>query len=109
MADLATGFTRALERAGIPMSGVAFGSLSDRATWIIRYKDATQLQIDQAEALKLSYDLATDTALVDEETNAAIDNVKALQAVARGSFELKSNAWTFAQFVARIKAIYKSL
>lgn len=67
------------------------------------------MQIDQAEALKLSYDLATDTALVDEETNAAIDNVKAFQALARGSFELKTNLWTFAQFVARVKQIYKSL
>lgn len=42
-------------------------------------------------------------------TDTEIDNLKALQALARATFELKSNAWTLAQFRDRMKQIYRAL
>ena len=52
---------------------------------------------------------ANDPAYVTAEQDAEIDGLKALRALAQATFELKSNAWTQAQFLARIKAIYRAL
>lgn len=58
----------------------------------------TQAEID-------AYDAAQLAAHVD----AAIDGQKALRALAEATFELKTTNWTRPQFLARIKAIYRTL
>lgn len=89
MADLQTGFTRALERLGIPILSVRFPTISDRATWVIQYgPSATQPQKDQAEALKLTYDLASDTAIVDEEADRLVEMAKVAYAFAVATAKL---------------------
>jgi hypothetical protein len=54
--------------------------------------------------------IATEAASVtDVQRDSEIDNMKAFQALARATHELKTNAWTLAQFGARIKQIYRGL
>ena len=48
-------------------------------------------------------------AVVDAQRDSDIDNLKAIQAVVRATHELKTNAWTLAQFAARVKQIYRGL
>lgn len=107
--DLAAKLTRALERLGIPIWGVSIGVAADRSTWVIQYKvGATAQQRTDGEALRLSYDPASDPLWVDEQVDRAVDD-KAFRALARATWELKANAWTFPQFADRIKAIYRTL
>jgi hypothetical protein len=106
---VADGFTRALMRQGIPIYGVSFYSEDDRQTWRIDYKpQATAAQRAAAEALKLLYDPATDTAYADEQADIRLSE-PALRALAKATHELKTNTWTFAEFRDRIKAIFRSL
>jgi hypothetical protein len=80
---LAAGLTRALTRAGIPVTGVSIVSDADRATWRVVYApEATAQQRTAGEALKLSYDFAADTTGADEELSLAFDTTKMLKAVA---------------------------
>lgn len=106
---LAEQLTRALERASIPVIGVVIGKEADRSTWVVQYKPAASAQqrID-GEALRLSYDPANDPLWTDEQIDRAVDD-KALRALVRATWELKSNAWTFVQFTDRLKAIYRAL
>lgn len=107
---IAERLTRALVRAGIPVSGVSIPDDVNRLTWVIWYKpEATSEHHDAGEALKMTYDPANDPIADAEDVDRAIDTNKALQAIVRGTFELKTNNWTLAQFAARIKAIYKTL
>jgi len=57
-------FGRALDRLGIPIVSVSFGTLGDRATWAIQYAPAATLQqrID-GDALRFTFDPA-DPAIV---------------------------------------------
>jgi hypothetical protein len=106
---VADGFTRALIRQGIPVISVAFVVEGDRTTWRIDYKpEATAAQRATAEALKLTYDPAADTAYADEQADVRL-NEPALRALAKATHELKTNTWTFAEFRDRIKAIFRSL
>lgn len=107
---LAAAFTRALERLAIPITGVSFPVIANRATWVIHYApEATPAQIAQGDALRFTYDPAADAAWQDEQADRAVDEQKALRALARATWEYKANTWTFLEFVARIKAIYKTL
>lgn len=78
---LAHGLTRALERAGIPVYGVSCGRLSDRASWTVQYRpEATSQHKADAAGIVAGYELATDTALPDEQAAEQIDNLKAIKA-----------------------------
>ena len=48
-------------------------------------------------------------AAADAQKDGEIDNLKALQAMVRATHELKTNAWTLAQYAARVKQIYRGL
>jgi hypothetical protein len=107
---LADQLTRALERQGIPITGVSIGREGDRATWRIDYTPAATAQHrTDGDALRLTFDPLTDAAWVDEQADRAVNESKAFRALARATFELKTNAWTLLQFSDRIKAIYKTL
>ena len=78
---LAHGLTRALERAGIPVVGVSCGRLSDRASWAVQYRpEATAQHKADAAGILAGYDLAADTALVDEQAAQQVDGMKAIKA-----------------------------
>lgn len=109
IANLAAMFARALTRAGIPIVGISIGTETDRSTWRIDYRpEATAQQRIDGDALRLSYDPLTDPAWDTEQVDRAVDD-KAFRALTRATWELKTNAWTFQQFVDRLKAIYRTL
>lgn len=113
MADsmLAARVVRVLERQGIPIVSVSIGDATNKATWLVTYQpSATQLQRDAGAAAIAAYDpTLVDTAWENDKGDADLDNNKAFRALARATFELKSNAWTLVQYTDRIKAIYRSL
>jgi hypothetical protein len=75
-------FTRALERLGIPIFGVSFGRIDDRNSWRIDFKpEATSQQRTTAEALKLTYNPATDTDYRNEVELARFDGERFVKAV----------------------------
>lgn len=95
---------RVLRNAGFAIEGVSIGTEADRATWRVQpssLQAACQPTIDTVDL--------NDPVLIRAEQNAEIDGLKALRALAQATYELKSQAWTQAQFVDRIKAIYRSL
>lgn len=78
---LAYGLDKALRRAGIPILGVSIGVEADRATWAVHYTDsATAQQKTDGAAIVAAYQLAADTALVDELAAQQIDGLKAIKA-----------------------------
>jgi hypothetical protein len=114
---LAEGLTRALGRAGIPVFGVSIGT-PDRATWSIQFRpEATAQQRTAGEALKVSYDFASDTAARDEDMERQFDTMKLIKAVAltmvdainieraRHGAPAISDAQAKAQVIARYKAL----
>ena len=101
---LAERLDRAIRSAGIPITGVSIGDDANKATWCVLPRDlqaAAQPTIDAFNP--------NDPAHATAEKDAEIDGLKALRALAEATFELKSQAWTKAQFLARVKAIYRSL
>ncbi len=114
---LAEGLTRALTRAGIPVTGVSILDTANRATWVIHYNGATTPQRTAGEALKLSYDIFSDTTGTDEELSATFDTMKLVKAVAltmvdainieraRHGAPAISDATAKAQVIARYKAL----
>lgn len=81
---LAELLTRALGRAGIPITGVSIGHPTDRTTWLIHYRPiATAPQRTQGEAIKASFDEATEanTVRAEDEINRFNDE-KLIKAVA---------------------------
>jgi hypothetical protein len=106
--SIEAGFQAALDRAGIPVTGVSFGLLADRTTWRIDYQpQATAQQRSDGEALKLSYDVATDTAYRTEQEQARFDGEKLVKAVAIWTAQKLGVAPATAR--AEILAIYRSL
>lgn len=96
--------TRALTTAGVLVEGVSIGDPANRATWKVQpanLQAAAQPIIDAFNP--------ADPALETAEKDAEIDGLKAIQALARATHELKSNAWTLIQFRDRIKTIYRAL
>ena len=72
--DVASGLTRALIRAGIPVVGVSIGSIDDRATWRVTYGDGvTGEQMAIGDELIHTYDPSADTAGRDEELGALLN------------------------------------
>ena len=67
---LAAQLTAALERLGIPVSGVTIGTLEDRATWTVQYKGATDVQQAAGAELLATFDPATDTDYLEERAEA---------------------------------------
>lgn len=80
--------TRALERLAIPIYGVRIVMTADRATWQIDYKPAATVQqrLD-GEALKATFDLATDPVFQDEQADATVEGAKAAIAVGAAVFK----------------------
>lgn len=107
----ATMFDRALRRALIPIHGVSIGRADDRNTWQIDYTvSATSQQRADGEALRLTYNPATDTAFADDDATARYDAEKLLQAVAVALWECIPNpTMTKTQLRNRAIAIYKTL
>lgn len=101
---LTSRLVRAIAAAGVPILSVDIGSESDKSTWRVQPPER------QAEAQPTidAFDV-NDPAHVVTEKDAEIDNLPALRALAEATFELKSNAWSKSQFLARIKAIYRAL
>ena len=102
-------FTRAVERAGIPIYGVSMPDPSTRATWRIDYKpEATAPQRAAGEALKLSYDQAADNAAFQaEQEQARFDGEKLVKAVAIWTAQRLGVPLATAR--AEILAIYRGL
>ena len=101
---LAQRLDRALKLAGVAITGVSIGDDANRATWRVQpssLQAAAQPTIDAFNP--------DDPAYVTAEHDAEIDGLKPLRALAEATFELKSYTWTKAQFLARIKAIYRTL
>ena len=101
---IASRLPRAIKAAGVPIENVSIGDPANKATWTVQPPDlqgAAQPTIDAFNP--------DDPAYVTAEQDAAIDGLTALRALAEATFELKSNTWTKAQFLARIKAIYRTL
>jgi hypothetical protein len=67
---LAAQLTAALERLGIPVSGVTIGALDDRATWTVQYHGATDAQQEAGAELLATFDPATDTDYLEERAEA---------------------------------------
>jgi hypothetical protein len=103
-------FIRALIRQGIPVIGVSCMVESDRTTWVIQYgPGATAQQMSTAEALKLTYDLTSDSALADEDAAREVDDLK-LRAVAQALWEcIPSPSMTKVQMRSRAIALWKQL
>jgi hypothetical protein len=102
--------TAALQRLGIPILGVSFGRVTDRATWRIDYRsDATQAQKDQAEAFKLTYDATTDQAWVDGQADATVEGAKAAIAVGAAVFKAITGAFPTPAQRLQIKADAKTV
>lgn len=106
--DIATGLHAALTRAAIPVVSVSIGNSLDRSTWFINYGvSATAEQRASGEALKATYDAATDTAYVDEMASAELDAQKMLKAFAiwtAGKLSVPT-----ATMRSQVLAIYKTL
>lgn len=111
MAGIAELFDAALRRAGIPIVGVSIGAEADRNTWRIDFHpSATPAHRTQGEAIRQTYDPATDTAWKDEQATQRYDAEKLLQAVAVALWEcIPAPTMTKAQLRARAIAIYKAL
>jgi hypothetical protein len=99
----ATRLDRAIKAAGIAITGV-----SPDVTAPGGYRVYPENLQAVAQPIIDAFN-PNDPAHLTAEQDAEIDNLKALQALARATFELKTNAWTLAQFRDRIKAIYRSL
>ena len=105
MADLVRALLRTLRaQPGLESVNVDIGTAADKATWKVRpasLQAAAQAHIDAFNPVDPAHD--------DAERDAYIDAQKGLQALARATYELKSTAWTLAEFRDRIKAIYRAL
>lgn len=79
---LADQFTRALERANLPIHGVSIGRVDDRTSWVIHYRDeATAAHRTAGDSLRGTFDPANDTDGASEAADRVLDNDKALRAV----------------------------
>ena len=90
--------------AGVPIIGVDIGTSTDSTTWRVRppsLQAAAQPTIDAFDP--------NDPAYLTAERDAEIDSLLAMRALAEATYELKTTSWTKAQFIARIKAIYRTL
>lgn len=104
MTNLADRLERALKTAGHAITSVDIGDALNKATWRVappELQAACQPLIDGFNV--------DDPAYVGAERDAEIDGLKAIRALGEATFELKTTAWTKAQFLARIKAIYRGL
>lgn len=110
MANLAEMLSAALTRAGVPIIGVSIGS-PDRATWRIDYApDASSAQRAQGEAIRQSYDPATDAVFKDEQSQQDYNAQLVVQAVAQALWEcIPSPTMTKLQLKNRAIALYKAL
>lgn len=92
---------RILKAAGVPVEGVSPQRGGGYTVWPASLQATAQPIIDAFDP--------TDPAHETADRDAEIENVKAIQALARATFELKTSSWTLAQFRDRIKAIYRTL
>ena len=93
--------TNALKAAGVPVVGVSPIEGGGYRVFPPELQAAAQPIIDAFNP--------SDPAHATAEKDAEIDNLKPFRALAEATFELKTNAWTKAQFLARVKAIYRGL
>lgn len=96
-----TRLTNAITSAGIPVVGVSPVDGGGYRVFPPELQAAAQPIIDSFNPNAPAY--------VTAEKDAEIDGLKALRALAEATFELKTNPWTKAQFLARVKAIYRAL
>lgn len=104
MATLPDRLLRTLIAAGVAVTEVEIIDTANKASWRVApasLQAAAQPTIDAFNP--------SDPAHATAEKDAEIDGLKAVQALARATFELKSNAWSLSQFRDRIKVIYRSL
>lgn len=104
MSDLARRLDVAIKAANVPIVGVSVGDALDKSTWKV---SPGSLQA-QAQPVIDAF-VVDDQAIVAAEKDREIDNMKALRALGEATVELKTNTWTKAQFLARVKAIYRGL
>ena len=86
------------------ITDVSIGSPRDTSTWTVHpstLQGAAQPTIDAFVPDAPEH--------VAAEKDSALDSQQALRALAEATFELKTNTWTKAQFLARVKAIYRAL
>lgn len=95
---------QAIKAAGVAIVGVSIGDPADKRTWKVQPPNLQSV----AQATIDAFD-PTDPALVIAEQDKEIDGMKALRALAEATFELKTTAFTKAQFLARVKVIFRSL
>lgn len=110
----------ALRDAGIPITGISVGTLTDRTTWHAFYAAAaTDAQRAQGDVILATIDPQDPITIasIKAEVAAAIDADLLIQAVAQVDFEERQKLTvkagqallTAAQTKARVKAIYLSL
>ena len=95
--------TRAIQAAGVAITGVSPDASAPGGYRV----SPTSLQ-SAAQPIIDAFN-PNDPAHVIAQKDAEIDGLKALRALAEATFELKTNTWTKAQFLARVKAIYRGL
>jgi hypothetical protein len=83
MLSVSSALHRAVQAAGIPITGVSIGAQNDRTTWRIEYNGASNAQKIAGAALIQSFDLA-DSSVVAREADAAAKDLddRKLQALA---------------------------
>jgi hypothetical protein len=106
MADsVASKLDQAIRAAGVPITGVAIGDNTNRATWLVR---PFALQA-QAQPIIDGFVLPTAAQIADEDAQRDV-NDKKLQAVALALWEcIPSPLLTKVQMKNRAMAIYKTL
>ena len=102
--DIGPRLERAIKAAGVAIVGVSIGDVTNRATWKVQ---PTNLQAPAQPTID-SFN-PDDPAHVTAEKNAEIDGAKMLRAALIATYELKTTVWTQAEFLARVKAIYRTL
>lgn len=101
---LASNLDAALKAANVPIVGVVIGDVADRTTWKV-----TPAYLQPQAQMVIDAFNPSDPAWEDAAKDREMDGLKAIRALADATFELKTNAWTKAQFLARVKAIYRGL
>lgn len=75
MAGLAIALHRALDAAGVPITGVSIGDELDRRTWKVVYRNPTPQEFAAGEAIKAAFDLADPDVKAREQAYAAQQQV----------------------------------
>lgn len=110
MATVVELLSREILAAGVPITGVSIGTMTDKTTWRIDFlPNASPEQRATGATVMAAFVLPTAQQLADEDANEQTQT-KALKAVALALWEcIPAPTMTKAQLAARVKAIYKTL